>query len=465
MQGFKKLKSFDLSVDMELDVNVVQSKTKLSLLLSRLAVVLAVAPSQAFAGKIVSYCYAAENNPEVRGVNINEKLPIASVSKLVTSLWASTTKGANYKFATLYYVIPVGGEIYDVHIKGALDPYFNEQTLHLLISKLNELKVYKIRNFTFDENFKFYFNPNGRQIVPGERGVFNPVDSQRPMDAPSPQVVEKILSNRKQWLLNYNKTLKSSTVEMVKNPRLAIDKIKFARSEDIVSGKKATGFIRSTELVNQLKMMNWNSNNHAANTFFNGLGGKKAFDDYIYKKIKMKPDEIEFVNGSGNNEDFSDGPGKYNQASCQAIVRLMKGLKKGLEVQKYKFEDVVAVVGADRGATVARYAGNIGIMDGAAAKSGTVVPNVALAGMIHTVKGNFFFMYNYKTTFPRLRKPSRRAIQRAIMAEWTRGRNAIGIELAKLVKATGGAISLDYKARNFELESFEDDENDIGVGE
>ena len=411
------------------------------------------------AGQIVSYCYAAENNPEVRGVNINQMLPIASVSKLVTSLWAATAKGADYKFATLYYVIPVGGDVYDVHIKGALDPYFNEQTLHLLVSKLNELKVFKIRNFTFDENFKFYFNPNGKQIIPGQSGVFNPVDSQRPIEAPSPELVEKILSNRRQWLLNYNKTVQTSGIEMVKSPRLSIGSVKFATSESVVVGKQATGFIRSTELVNQLKMMNWNSNNHAANTLFNGLGGKKAFDNYIYNKIKMKPSEIDFINGSGNNEDFDGGSGKYNQASCQAVVRLMKGLKKGLEVQKYKFEDVVAVIGADRGATVARYAGNVGIMDGVAAKSGTVVPNVTLAGMIHTAKGNYYFMYNYKTTFPKLRRGAGRgAMQRAMMAEWSRGRNAIGVELAKLVRAVGGAASLDYKARSFELDSFEDDE-------
>lgn len=419
-------------------------------------------PLSAAAGQIVSYCYAAENNPEVRGVNINQKLPIASVSKLVTSLWAATAKGADYKFATLYYVMPVGDGVFDVHIKGALDPYFNEQTLHLLVSKLNELKVYKIRNFTFDENFKFYFNPNGKQVIPGQRGVFNPVDSQRPIEAPTPELVEKILSNRRQWLLNYNKTVQASNIEMVKNPKLSIGSIKYARSEQIVSGKQVTGFIRSTELVNQLKMMNWNSNNHAANTLFNALGGKKAFDNYIYNKIKMKPEEIEFINGSGNNEDFDGGAGKYNEASCQAMVRLMKGLKKGLEVQKYKFEDVVAVVGADRGATVSRYAGNVGSMDGVVAKSGTVVPHVALAGMIHTAKGNYFFMYNYKTTFPRLRKPSRAAMQRAMMAEWSRGRSAIGVELGKLVRAVGGAVSLDYKARSFELESFEDDEAEDG---
>lgn len=429
---------------------------RFSLLLSFL---ICSAALQAHAGKLASLCVLPENSKEIKGFNVDKRLPLASVSKLITSLWATTAKGADSRFTTLFYVAPVAGtDAYDVHLKGSLDPYFTEQSLHFLVSRLNQLNVFKIRNLTFDENFKFYFNVNGKQRIPQTKGLFNPVDSQRRLTDPSPELVKIILSDKSQWLKNYNKTLAIYKNDFVHNPKLAIQSIDYLPSAQF-KPIKPSGFIRSVELVNQLKMMNWNSNNHAANMIFQSLGGKEKFDKWIANDLKLNPQDINFVNGSGNNNTFDGTAGVYNSATCGAIVRSIKALKKSLEVQKRNLEDAVAVVGADHGATVSRYEKNIGINDGVIAKTGTINSNVALAGMISTKKGNFFFSINVATGgIGKLKRPSKSRVEAAVRGEWNRSRNLIGVELNKIVKSLGGATSINYKSRGFELESFEDDD-------
>lgn len=431
-------------------------KPKLNVMIS---FVLCFSALNAWGGRIASSCVLAENSTEVTGYNVDKKMPLASVSKLITSLWATTVKGSEYRYTTLFYVTPVGSDTFDVHLKGSLDPYFSEQSLHYLISRLNQINVFKIRNLTFDENFKFYFNVNGPQRIPSVRGNVNPVDSQHRVDEPSPEWVKLMLSNKKQWLLNYKRTFARYSKDMVPNPKLSVQKIDFVPSSRFTTKDKPTGYIRSAEMYNQLKMMNWNSNNHAANTIFQSLGGKEKFDQFVYKTLKLTPNDIEFVNGSGNNNNFEDGPGIYNQATCAVIVRSVKALKKSLESQKHKLEEAVAVVGADHGATVERYGKNVGIIDGVVAKTGTVQPNVALAGMINTAKGNYFFSINVATAgVGKMKKPSHAKVAAAIRNEWSRSRDQIGVELKRIIKSLGGATSISYKSRNYQLMSFEDGE-------
>lgn len=414
-----------------------------------------------FAGHLAAKCVMNEKSAVITGQNIDQRLPIASVSKLFTSLFAVATKGVDSRFATLFYVIPAGTDTFDVHIQGSLDPYFSEQSLHYLISQLNKLNVFKIRNLTFDENFKFYYNTNGRQIIPGVRGAFNPVDSQRKLTDPAPELVKKILANKKQWLQNYNKTLAKYPDDLVKKPRLAVQSVDFMPAARFTSPLKPSGYIRSADLATQLKMMNWNSNNHAANMIFESLGAKSKFDKFFTEKLNFKTSEFQFFNGSGNNDTFDGTDGTYNSASCSAIIRTVKALKQSLASQKHDLEDVVAVVGADRGATVQRYSANVGINDGVVAKSGTIQSNVVLAGMINTKKGNYFFAFNFATAgLPRMKHPSASRIASAMRAEWSRTRSQIGAELGILVKSLGGATSLGYKTRPFELDSFEGDDTE-----
>ena len=430
--------------------------------MKRIAFLMASAISlNSFAGHLAAKCVMEENSSVITGHNVDQRLPIASVSKLFTSLFAVATKGVDSRFITTFYISPVGSDTFDVHLEGSLDPYFSEQSLHYLISQLNKMNVFKIRNLTFDENFKFYFNTNGRQIIPGVHGVFNPVDSQRRLTDPSPELVKKILANKKQWLQNYNKTLAKYPDDLVKKPKLAVHSIEYMPSSKFTSPLKPSGYVRSADLVTQLKMMNWNSNNHAANMIFESLGAKPKFDKFFTERLKFKPSEFEFYNGSGNNDTFDGGEGTYNSASCSAVIRTVKALNHSLAGQKHNLEDIVAVVGADRGATVQRYAVNVGINDGVVAKSGTIQSNVVLAGMINTKKGKYFFAFNYATAgLPRMKKPSASRIASAMRAEWSRTRGQVGAELSKLVKSLGGAESLGYQARPFDLESFEGDDTE-----
>ncbi len=426
-----------------------------------LFVIVGVMSLNCHAGRLQAKCLLAEKSDEVTGQNENQRLPIASVSKIFTSLWAVSSRKIDSNYETKFYVTPAGSDTFDVHIAGAMDPYFSEQSLHYLISQLNKLNVFKIRNLTFDENFKFYFNPNGRNTIPGARGTLNVVDSQRPIADPSPELVKRILSNKKLWLLNYNKTLAKYPDELVKKPKLYLQTLDYLPSSQFPSIRKATDKIKSADLITQLKMMNWNSNNHAANMFFLSLGSKIAFDKFMTERLKFTSKDYDFHNGSGNNENFNGGAGVYNSATCATVVKAVKLLKYKLEEKKQNLEDVLAVAGADQGATIQRYSLNVHSGDAVIAKSGTISSNVALAGMISTAKGKYFFAYNFATSpLPKMRNPTRARIEAAMRAEWTKTRAQIGVELGKLVASLGGAKSIGYKAKAFKLESFEDTEDE-----
>ncbi len=88
--------------------------------------VVALASVSSPAAQIASSCWMSENGNDIAGKNIDERMPIASVSKLFTSLMATTSFSLTYKFYTQIYVAPVSKGLYDVHLQGTGDPYFNK---------------------------------------------------------------------------------------------------------------------------------------------------------------------------------------------------------------------------------------------------------------------------------------------------------------------------------------------------
>src|SRR5687768_10134846 len=83
------------------------------------------------------YCHvldkAINETPTIQGKNISKAMPIASVSKLVTSYWAIKTLGPDYRFITILHIKKVGEDLYDIHLEGSRDPYFGKESLHYLI--------------------------------------------------------------------------------------------------------------------------------------------------------------------------------------------------------------------------------------------------------------------------------------------------------------------------------------------
>lgn len=406
-------------------------------------------PSLTYAGKLQSYCFMNENDMEVSGgKNINEKLPIASVSKVFTSLSVLSTVSAKARLQTQFFVTPVSGGIFDVHIKGSRDPYFQRSSMHMLISKLNEMGVRKIRTLTFDENFKYLHNSN--QINTAGRGrYYNPVTGKAVIDAPSGDFVRLLLLQSRLVLVDYEKSKKeaaSNNIIFVEKPVFAPEKIEQVRSTFEPPANSKRGSIPSMEMIDIIKYMNWNSNNHVANSLFMIAGGKARTDALFFDNFKFNPNQISFVNGSGQNADNAGR--SYTEASCAAVVRTVKGLKKILEKQNMKLQDAVAVGGGDIGSTIdagvyKKYLAPKTVI----AKTGTVGVAITLAGMASSKKGNFFFMFSVE---PR-QAPGRLRV--AAASRWreneaARCRAIIGQKLAERIDLMDAGYPLSFELKD-----------------
>lgn len=403
------------------------------------------------AGKMQSYCFMGENEKEISGgKNAFEKLPIASVSKVLTSLAVLSTVGGRNRVYTQFYVMPVAPGLYDVHLKGARDPYFQRSSMHILISRLNEMGVKKIRTLTFDENFKYLHNTN--QMNTAGRGRFyNPVTGKSSVDAPNGDFVRLLLLNKKEILRDYAKSKKEAAgnkIAMVDQPIYAPQKIEQVRSTFTPPASAQKGYVSSMEMIDMVKYMNWNSNNHVANSLFMIAGAKQRAESLFYETFKFSPKEITFENGSGQNADLTGAGRKYTESSCAAVVRAVRGLKVNLEKQKLKLQDAIAVGGGDIGSTIdaavyKKYFAPKTVI----AKTGTVGVAITLAGMASSKAGNFFFMFNVEPRqAPGRLRPA--AANRWRENEAARCRAMIGQKLAERIDLLEGGYPLNYEFKD-----------------
>lgn len=368
--------------------------------------------------RLNSMCYLEDRTKaEVKGSNSQRLYEIASLSKIVTSFWALKNLGPYYRFKTRLYVAEVSDGVYDVHVAGGRDPYFGREMTHFLVSELYRLNIRAIRNLSFDENF-----------------VFNWTVRERPVPSYSviPLRTEAWLKDRLKFdARQYTATRKyaqSMGVSMEPAPQVRIGNIHFlAKSEFAPTGQFKTIELKSVTLVKYLKEMNRVSNNHVADRLFEFLGGTNAFQAFIKKELDFTLEDIRFVNGSGDSYTIENTEGQkkkvYNEASCDALVHVLDSTRTLLKKSGLDLEDIMAVSGQDAKSTLkGRYA-NPSISGAMVAKTGTVNPAVALAGMISTEKGDVYFGILYGTDGP---------------ADWRRGRDAIRNQVGSLMGKYGG---------------------------
>ncbi len=417
-----------------------------------------------------------EDGSEITGFNINERLPLASVSKMFTSLFAISQIPITRKVYTQFYYNHIGGGVYDVHIQGGIEPYFNRESMQWLISKLNEVGVSKIGTLSFDENFKYLHmtekafsvnrliaDPNSKKKKV-DRFFYDPVAGKNEVIGPLPAAVKKQLEHNSFIMDKYSATKAAAAKDgitlvnqLVFNPKV----IKFvARSEFTVPKGAKKAFIASPDLLHMIKLMNWKSNNHAADKILTLAGGIEKFNDFFHGTMKFTEDNLKFVNGSGQNA-ILDGR-LYNEATCTSVLRAVNGLKKNLEKQGSKLENALAVIGGDIGSTFSgkyiSHETNLSVV----AKTGTVGTNITLAGMISAKTGNHFFYYNVETLAAtgKLRNG-----KRAANDEVNRSKNIIAKHLKELImsKKFGGPNPIDYKIQIYDTEKFDDEDADEKV--
>jgi D-alanyl-D-alanine carboxypeptidase/D-alanyl-D-alanine-endopeptidase (penicillin-binding protein 4) len=377
-----------------------------------------------------SFCHAsADHSASFKGKDVNELLPIASVSKIFTSHWSLLTLGANYQFVTKVFLTPVNGQVWDLHLQGSKDPYFGKQTFHFLISELNKLGITKIRNFSFDENFKAFWNVTSNAVASGDYDL----------DAPNADFILKNLEGLKPFLRDYESTAQQAEQSGIKfffNPQFQIETLAFQSANQFrPTAETLLRTIKSTQLKNLLKEMNRNSNNHAANQIFEKAGGREAFQKFEKSRLNLSEKEVLFVNGSGaplvQNEVKL-----YNKATCASVLKTLLDLRKYLLTQNSDLQQILAVAGGDLDSTVNRRyltpSTNLSLIG----KTGTINPAITLGGMLSTKKGHVVFFYNMKTN--------------GRSRDWGLARTQIKSYLTTLINSVySGSEPLNYQVTTF----------------
>jgi D-alanyl-D-alanine carboxypeptidase/D-alanyl-D-alanine-endopeptidase (penicillin-binding protein 4) len=340
--------------------------------------------AQAIAAKDQSYCYTDEKG-KAQGSNLDMRIRLASVSKLLTSLWAVEKLGVDYKYDTKLFI-----KGNNLHIQGSYDPYLGNEKMFYLISQLNELGYDKFDTITFDKNVVIY--PD----------VAYEVDEYPTINATTMGRVLRNYFNTKAWspdskneyanFFNLAKTGKFRKVVNfeVQNVQM-VDTNPFAGDDSV---KVLT--LSSPGLYKYLKQMNVKSNNYIAETVFRQNGGVANFSKFLSDRFSLTADQIRFYSGSGL-PTVIDGVRKDNYATCNVMLDLISELKGSIEKQGRTIEDLVAVPGSD-GGTFRNRVFPSDFKNSFVAKTGTLMHTSTLAGAMNTQNGfSFFGVFNQST--------------------------------------------------------------------
>ncbi len=336
-----------------------------------------------------SYCYTDEKGV-VQGKNIDLNVRLASVTKLITTLWAIEELGPNYRYDTKLYI---KGET--LHIQGSFDPFMSNEKMLFLISQLNTLGYKHFDKITYDKNIQIF--PNAQvhtDPYPLITRDSNGKNLKQYFNTASWSKIFKAEYDRLASLAKKDRFLKS--VDM------SVDAVEFSEKNPLVADINAIPedvkvlTLTSPQLYKYLKETNVKSNNYSSHTIFLDLGGAAKFEKYAAEKFNLTADKIKLWNGNGLPTTIA-GVRKDNYATCAVMTELVEALKNSIEKQGKELEDVIAVPGND-GGTFANRLNSSDLKNTFVAKTGTLMHTSTLAGAMSTTKGfSFFGIFNQST--------------------------------------------------------------------
>ncbi|MBC7713087.1 MAG: D-alanyl-D-alanine carboxypeptidase [Rhizobacter sp.] len=388
--------------------------------------------AQGLVAKDQSYCFTNAAG-KTEGTNVDMRIRLASVSKLLTSLWAVDKLGMEYK-----YDMKITIKDNNLHIAGALDPFLGNEKMFYLVSQLNALGYTKFDTITFDKNLIIdpdvayesdeYPSMSNAMIAKHLRNYFNTATWS---------------ADTKTEYATYRNM--AAPGRFVKDISFEATNVKFVEEnpfKDDADAKVLT--LPSPALYKYLKEMNIKSNNTVAESVFRQLGGLPAFKEYMSSRYSLTTDQIQFFTGSGLPATVN-GERKDNYATCAVMLDLLSNLKATVEKQGKELEDLVAVPGSDGGTFRNRTFGSE-YKNSFVAKTGTLMHTSTLAGAMNTQKGfSFFGVFNQSTDIGGS-KVVQNSMVKSIMTEM------------------GGPKAFDYEVPGFHaytdaLKSFGDEED------
>ncbi|MFM6929398.1 MAG: D-alanyl-D-alanine carboxypeptidase [Bdellovibrio sp.] len=326
--------------------------------------------------------------------NSDKKYPLASISKIATSLWAVETLGADYRYTTKFHITKYADDVVDVHIEGGKDPIFGRNAGYFILTQLNraDINIKKIRTLSFDENFLIEWNVEEHESIAG--------------DTPYYRDFSKYVAHVARDLsTGFGTPVGGSSYGVLRDqaddigvklpaqpPTMAIDEVVYQSKADFNRDANTKTYVyQSAPLHKILKNMNNKSNNYIADHIYWNLGGTSAFNAYIKEKLAMTTADLEFNLGSGNNADYiSNESEDYNRGTCNAMVTIIWRLHDQLNKQGHRLSDILAVASTDQASTLKKYGGTLA--GATIAKTGTVNRTKTLAGAVSTAQGTIYFV-------------------------------------------------------------------------
>lgn len=328
-----------------------------------------------------SYCYTNERG-ELEGMNTDLKVRLASVSKLVVSLWAMDTLGPNYRYETKLFI-----KDSHLHIQGSFDPFFGNEKAFFLLSQLNDLGYEKFDKVTYDKNLIIF---PGAQFYVGEHPAVGPITTGTHL---------KTYLNTAKWSKAYKdeyarirlltKRFPTET-KLRENIEFSVGEIKNVDVNPFESDSSVKVLtLSSPELKAYLKETNVKSNNYSSQMLFRGLGGDQKLQEYLQKTFGLGTDKIRLFTGSGLPLVLQ-GKRYDNFASCEIITKIVETMDEVSIRQNSSLSEIMAVPGADLG-TFRRRLTAEETANSFMAKTGTLMHTSTLAGALSTKTGTGFF--------------------------------------------------------------------------
>lgn len=391
-----------------------------------------------------AFCFAAEGG-EVKGSNPHMKIRTASVSKLVTTLWAIDQLGPHFQYDTKLYV-KAAADGFDIHIQGSKDIVFSRRKLFHLVNQLHHAGIDKINTITFDDQTLVY--AKAEEYIGSVLKITPERSAQNLFDFLHTKGWKLLLPAYREFVSSTPANIREK-FQIVSDPttfRIAINEVKHSQVApfDLAAPDVQELSLVSPFLEEYMKFLNIVSNNYMADQAFENLGGEEAFDRYIQDFLSENfPDyetqmtnfnagepAIKMFTGSGLNTE-RNGARVDNYATCAVIVKLIEKLKVKMEELDSKIELAVAVPGSDGGTFRSRL-NSPRLKNTMVAKTGTLFHTSALAGMASTKSGLQYFGVFHQLQGP---KGNAMIVQNTIVRQ--------------LIDDFGGEAPFDYTPRFF----------------
>lgn len=297
------------------------------------------------------------------------------------------------------HIEAVSSDVTNIHIAGGSDPTWGREMLHFFASELHRAGVRKIQNLTFDENFLLSWRAQAKEL--NKVNYYYDFTDLAGAETYVPTIADIQMSLSRH--LVPRKDEYSITLEKAKSVQVdMVEKLNLSRPKKVAHLPKAQFQaapheqvlrLRSLPMFKILKFMNVTSNNYLADVLFSQLGGANAFREFIQSTdLSAHAMALELNNGSGY--PLKKGDVKiYNRSSCASIVHALELIDSLVKNSQQGMETVFPVATSDT-STLDKYELPQNVM---IAKTGTVTPTIAFAGLIQTKDGPLYFSQLMKT--------------------------------------------------------------------